>query len=167
MRSGQDFFDLYRIPLLSGAGFSSSRRRGRGFIVGERLRDPVGAHDPSRSHFQLQQALQRVVGMAREINYPSIDPRVDRPEFYEPPGAPRSQRRLLHDAACAVAMRAPSRPSPAAPAGREPGHRSHRRESARRRLFPCSLPARGQQPRSASPSRPSASSPRRAVSSAC
>jgi predicted permease len=81
---GSDFFDLYRIPILRGRTFQPGDT-GRDIIVGERLAarlwpglDPLG-----RSFTYSEERLQ-VVGVAREINHPSIDPRVDRPEFYRP-----------------------------------------------------------------------------------
>ena len=81
---GADFFDLYRIPLLRGRTFQSGDST-NDVIVGERFAralwpnaDPVG-HD-----FSVGKMKGHVIGMAREINHPSLDPRLDRPEFYRP-----------------------------------------------------------------------------------
>lgn len=83
---GQDFFDLYRIPILRGRTF---RPGDGGFdvIVGERLAEKFWpGMDPIGRTFSFDKEVRTVIGVAREINHPSIDPRVDRPEFYEPPG---------------------------------------------------------------------------------
>jgi predicted permease len=77
-----DFFSFYGIPLLRGRTFQKGDSSNE-VIVGERLaaimwpgRDPVG-----RSFAFSKQKLH-VVGVVREIHHPSVDPRIDRPEFY-------------------------------------------------------------------------------------
>ncbi|MEO6222431.1 MAG: FtsX-like permease family protein, partial [Vicinamibacterales bacterium] len=81
---GAGFFDLYGIPLLRGRTFRPDDPIDA-VIVGERLAallwpglDPVG-----RS-FRFSEETFRVIGLAREIHSPAIDPRNDRPEFYQP-----------------------------------------------------------------------------------
>lgn len=81
---GPDFFELYGIPILRGRRFQSGDGPDRA-IVGERLAarlwpgaNPVGG----RFHFGKQS--YEVVGMAREINLPSLETRRDLPEFYTP-----------------------------------------------------------------------------------
>ncbi|MGH9162921.1 MAG: ABC transporter permease [Vicinamibacteraceae bacterium] len=81
---GPAFFDLYGIRLLRGRTFQPGELRNN-VIVGEQLAaklwpgtDPIGrwfAFDDQRRH---------VIGTASEIFVPSLDPFVDRPEFYEP-----------------------------------------------------------------------------------
>jgi predicted permease len=82
---GPEFFALYGIPLLRGRTFQASDTS-RDVIVGERLAralwpglDPIG-----RSFTFEHGAPYRVVGLVREINHPSLDSQVDRPEFYHP-----------------------------------------------------------------------------------
>lgn len=80
---GRTFFAIYGIPLLRGRLLDPSDGPGS-VIVGERLArmlwpdaDPIGrAFGFGRERF-------RVIGVAREIRFPSIDAHVDRPEFYE------------------------------------------------------------------------------------
>jgi predicted permease len=82
---GPDFFALYGIPLLRGRTFEAQEPKGN-VIVGERLaaalwpgQDPIG-----RSFdFEGKQRLH-VVGLVREIHYPSLEARFDTAEFYEP-----------------------------------------------------------------------------------
>ena len=80
---GADFFALYGIPLLKGRSFAPADTQ-RDAIIGERLAVTLWPGlDPVGRTFQRGTAQFRVIGVAREINYPSLDPRdVDRPEFY-------------------------------------------------------------------------------------
>ncbi len=80
---GADFFDLYRIPLLRGRTFQPSDTS-HDAIIGERLASRLFATvDPIGASFGFGKEDFRVIGVAREINHPSIDPQVDRPEFYQ------------------------------------------------------------------------------------
>ncbi len=81
---GPQLFALYGIPLLQGRPFDSSDHQGV-VIVGQRLAEALwpGA-DPIGHTFSFLQERFQVIGVAREIHHPSLDPRVDRPEFYEP-----------------------------------------------------------------------------------
>jgi len=79
-----DFFALYGIPILRGRTFQPGDGD-NDVIVSERLAarfwpglDPIG------HTFQFMKDTYRVIGLAREINHPSVDARVDRPEFYQP-----------------------------------------------------------------------------------
>ena len=81
---GPDFFALYGIPLLRGRTFQPSAASGE-VIVGERLATALWPGlDPIGRTFTFDQERFHVVGLAREIHHPSLDPRIDRPEFYEP-----------------------------------------------------------------------------------
>ena len=83
---GPDFFELYGIPLLAGRSFQA----GDGpddVIVGERLaarlwpgQNPVGR----TFHFDNDRLRGHVVGLAREIRFPSLETYRDHPEFYQP-----------------------------------------------------------------------------------
>ena len=84
---GADFFELYGIPLLGGRTFQSGDTA-NDVIVGERMAellwpglDPVG-----RSYTRGDEQF-RVIGLARETSFPSIDETVDRPEIYSPVGS--------------------------------------------------------------------------------
>jgi predicted permease len=78
-----DFFSLYAIALLRGRTFQTSDTDLE-VVVGERLAkavwpgvDPIGrAFSFGKEHF-------KVIGLVRETHYPSLDPRLDRPEFYQ------------------------------------------------------------------------------------
>jgi putative ABC transport system permease protein len=81
---GDDFFELYDIALLRGRTFQPGDGPER-VIVGERMatrlwpnQDPVG-----RSVRRGTQQLQ-VIGLVREINFPSLEANRDRAEFYRP-----------------------------------------------------------------------------------
>jgi hypothetical protein len=85
-----EFFALYKIPLIRGRSFVASDPM-TNVIVSERLahalwpgRDAIGR----TFRFETQQFA--VIGIAREINYPSIDARVDGPEYYQPYNTPGS-----------------------------------------------------------------------------
>lgn len=81
---GADFFDLYGIPILRGRTFLPADRLDD-VIVGERMATRMWPGlDPVGRMFTLGKQRLRVIGVAREINHPSIDPGVDRPEFYQP-----------------------------------------------------------------------------------
>lgn len=83
---GPDFFSLYRIPLLRGRTFTASEAD-TSVVMGERLasifwpgQDPIG-----RTFFWPRgDKPYHVIGVAREIHYPSVETRLDRPEFYVP-----------------------------------------------------------------------------------
>lgn len=81
---GPEFFDLYRIPILRGRIFQP----GDGFddvIVGQRLAQLLWQGvDPVGHSFVSGKSTFRVVGVAGEINHPTLDARRDRPEFYRP-----------------------------------------------------------------------------------
>jgi predicted permease len=81
---GADFFDLYGIPLLAGRTFRPEDTSGQ-VIVGQRLAAALwpGTSAVGRRFTFLTQHFE-VVGVAKEINHPSIDVRQDHPEFYEP-----------------------------------------------------------------------------------
>jgi predicted permease len=81
---GPDFFALYGIPLLRGRTFQPSEADGE-VIVGERLAQALWPGlDPIGRAFTFDQERFHVVGLAREIHHPSLDSKLDRPEFYEP-----------------------------------------------------------------------------------
>lgn len=83
-RVGPEFFELYAIPLLRGRVFGPSDRPGT-VVIGERLARALwGDRDPVGRTFALETETFHVVGVAREIHYPSLDTSRDRPEFYEP-----------------------------------------------------------------------------------
>src|SRR5690606_19245856 len=71
-------------PLLRGRTFEPTDGPGT-VVVGERLaRSLWGEHDPVGRSFTFDERTFRVVGVVREIHYPSLDATRDRPEFYEP-----------------------------------------------------------------------------------
>jgi predicted permease len=83
---GPQFFSLFSIPLLRGRSFAPSDREGS-VIVGERFAQALWPDsDPLGQTFTFISARFQVIGVAREIHHPSLDPRLDLPEFYEPFG---------------------------------------------------------------------------------
>jgi predicted permease len=83
-RVGREFFELYGIPLLRGRTFEPSDQQGS-VVIGERLaRTLWPGLDPIGRTFSFQKERFQVVGLVREIHHPSLDARIDRPEFYEP-----------------------------------------------------------------------------------
>lgn len=80
---GPDFFTFYGIPILRGRGFQPSDS-GREVIVGERFARALWPEsDPIGRTFRFDKEQFEVVGVAREVHHPSLDSRIDRPEFYE------------------------------------------------------------------------------------
>jgi putative ABC transport system permease protein len=99
---GQDFFDIYGIPLLRGRTFQAADPSDA-VIVGERLAalfwpdvDPIG-----RS-FGIGKRRYQVVGVARELHVPTTEGRFDRPEFYYPfvPGGENIALNVRCDGPC-------------------------------------------------------------------
>jgi hypothetical protein len=79
---GADFFELYRIPILRGRPFQSDDPP-EAVIVGERLASLLWpGMDPTGRSFNRENRRYNVIGVAREIHLPTIDERLDRPEFY-------------------------------------------------------------------------------------
>jgi putative ABC transport system permease protein len=81
---GPDYFEFYGIPLLGGRGFKPGDGEDD-VVVSARLADslwPTG--DPVGRSFRFGQQHKHVIGVAREINYPSLDLSRDVPEFYQP-----------------------------------------------------------------------------------
>jgi predicted permease len=77
-----EFFSLYGIPLVGGRSFRADEPY-QNVIVSQRLAQrlwPGG--NPVGHHFSLGGETFEVVGIAREINLPAIDSRLDTPEFY-------------------------------------------------------------------------------------
>src|SRR5262249_47263350 len=80
---GDDFFALYGIPLLRGRTFQDGEADGT-VIVGERLaRTLWPGLDPIGRTFGFHKERFQVIGVVRELQLPSLDATLDRPEFYE------------------------------------------------------------------------------------
>ncbi len=79
-----EFFSLYQIPIIRGRAFV----RSDGFndvIVSERLAGALWPDvDPVGRTFRSQDERFHVIGIAREIHFPSMDATRDRPQFYQP-----------------------------------------------------------------------------------
>lgn len=81
---GPEFFALYGIPLLRGRTFQSADAS-QEVVVGEGMARALWPGlDPVGRTFRYDQRLFHVVGLVREIHYPSLDSTLDRPEFYQP-----------------------------------------------------------------------------------
>jgi predicted permease len=81
---GPEFFALFDIPLLRGRTFTGADQRGA-VVVGERLARALWPDlDPIGRSFTFGKERFDVIGLVREIHHPSVEPRQDRPEFYEP-----------------------------------------------------------------------------------
>jgi hypothetical protein len=81
---GPDFFELYGIPILRGRVFQQDDPP-EAAIVGERLGAlfwPGG--DPIGRSFTFDNERYDVIGVARETHLPTLEQRLDRPEFYRP-----------------------------------------------------------------------------------
>jgi predicted permease len=80
----REFFSLYGIPIIRGRGFDESDPF-TNVIVSERLAQTLWpGGDPVGHTFRFDEAQFQVVGVAREIHYPTVDVRRDGPEFYHP-----------------------------------------------------------------------------------
>jgi putative ABC transport system permease protein len=83
-RVGPEFLDFYRIPLLRGR-MPGPDDPPNSVAIGERLAQVFWpGQDPLGRTFSSSSTPFHVVGLVGEINLPSVDARVDRPEFYEP-----------------------------------------------------------------------------------
>lgn len=83
---GSDFFSLYGIPILRGRSFQASDAPGA-VLVGERFAHALWpGMDPVGRSFSFEKAQFHVVGLVREIHYPSLDRKLDRPQIYQPFG---------------------------------------------------------------------------------
>jgi predicted permease len=81
---GPDFFALYGVPLLQGRTFEPGDAPDRA-IVGERLAERLWpGESPVGRSFRFGKTTLQVVGLAREINFPSLETSRDLPEFYRP-----------------------------------------------------------------------------------
>jgi hypothetical protein len=79
-----DLFALYQIPIVRGRGFTSSDTFNN-VIVSQALAARLwGDGDPVGHSFRFIKETFYVVGVAREIHFPSLDPKADVPEFYHP-----------------------------------------------------------------------------------
>lgn len=77
-------FALYEIPIVRGRSFTSSDTFSN-VIVSQGLAARLwGDADPVGHSFRFIGERFQVVGVAREIHFPSLDPRADVPEFYHP-----------------------------------------------------------------------------------
>jgi predicted permease len=80
---GAEFFDLYGIPLLRGRTFEPADQRGS-VVIGERIAQMLWPGlDPIGRTFSFENQRFQVIGVARETHHPSLDARIDRPEYYE------------------------------------------------------------------------------------
>ena len=81
------FFAMYGIPIVRGRHFQPADTE-QDVIVGERLASLLWpGTDPVGQTFVVGSApARRVVGVAGEIRLPSLDPDLDRPEYYTPMG---------------------------------------------------------------------------------
>jgi hypothetical protein len=79
------FFDVYRIPILSGR-LPATGDAPTDVIIGERLANLLwpGADPLGREFTVGRRERRRVIGVAREVRLPTIEANEDRPEFYEP-----------------------------------------------------------------------------------
>jgi putative ABC transport system permease protein len=81
---GPDFFALYGIPIIAGRTFQSGDGP-HAVIVGQRLAAALWPSlDPVGRSFGFGKEQFHVIGVARELRLPSLDARLDRPEFYQP-----------------------------------------------------------------------------------
>lgn len=82
--AGPEFFELYGIPLVLGRSFQPEDTA-QNVLVGERVARTLWPDmNPVGRSFSFEKEHFNVVGVVREIHHPSLDPTVDRPEFYMP-----------------------------------------------------------------------------------
>lgn len=78
-----EFFDLYGIPILQGRGFRPDDPDDRA-VVGERFGATMWPGlNPVGHTFRFGRRQLQVIGVAREIRFPSLDAKRDMLEFYE------------------------------------------------------------------------------------
>ena len=79
-----EFFRLYEIPLIAGRTFTPADTF-TDVIVSERLAKTLWPDvNPVGRTFRSIENSFRVIGVARETHLPTVDTRLDRPEFYHP-----------------------------------------------------------------------------------
>ena len=89
--AGPEFFELYGIPLVLGRAFQPADTA-QDVLVGERLAKALWPDlNPVGRSFSFQEEQFNVIGVVREIHHPSLDPTIDRPEFYMPFSGIRGQ----------------------------------------------------------------------------
>jgi putative ABC transport system permease protein len=89
--AGPEFFELYGIPLVLGRSFQPADTA-QDVLVGQRLAKVLWPDvNPVGRSFSFQEEHFNVIGVVREIHHPSLDPKVDRPEFYMPFSGIRGQ----------------------------------------------------------------------------
>jgi putative ABC transport system permease protein len=80
---GPEFFSMLDIPILRGRTFAPEDSS-NDVVVGERFAAALWPGlDPLGHSFTFVKERFRVIGVAREINYPTLETRRDSPEFYE------------------------------------------------------------------------------------
>jgi predicted permease len=88
----RNFFDLYRVPILRGRPFQPSDDR-TAVLVSERFaralwseQDPIGRRFTFAGSLPLQSenAQLQVIGVVRDLHYPSLESTTDDPEIYVP-----------------------------------------------------------------------------------
>ena len=97
-----DFFELYGIPLVRGRTFQAGDPD-NAVVIGERLAELFWPGvEPVGRAFMRDKTSHIVVGVARETKLPTLDTRLDRPEFYTPfvEGGGQVMASLLCAAAC-------------------------------------------------------------------
>ncbi len=81
---GPEFFALYGIPILRGRVFQPGDADTE-VVVSERFAAALWPGiDPIGRTFTYEKDAYHVIGLAREINHPSLNPIYDLPEFYQP-----------------------------------------------------------------------------------
>ncbi|HYE85312.1 MAG TPA: FtsX-like permease family protein, partial [Vicinamibacterales bacterium] len=83
---GPDFFALYRIPLLRGRTFLMSDADHH-VVMGERLANifwPCGDPIGRAFYWPRSDKQYHVIGVVKELNFPTVEAGLNRPEFYLP-----------------------------------------------------------------------------------
>ena len=81
---GPEFFGFYGIPILRGRAFLPTDGS-NDVILGARMAAALWpGQDPVGHAFHFGKTPYHVVGVAREVHFPSVDARRDLPEFYTP-----------------------------------------------------------------------------------
>lgn len=80
---GPDFFRIYSIPILRGRGLNDSDPS-TAVVIGERWASLLWpSNDPIGRGFAFGDESFSVVGVAGELQFPALDRRLSRPEFYQ------------------------------------------------------------------------------------
>jgi predicted permease len=110
----RNFFDLYRVPVLRGRPFQPADDR-TAVLVSERFaqalwpgQDPIGRRFTFAGSAPFENAQLQVIGLVRDIHFPSLERAIDDPEIYVPFSEPAPNVLAMLSFRCEATCPAPA-----------------------------------------------------------